>query len=515
MQLTHIGEIVTRWEADTPDREALRFRDRVWTWSQWGERIRRAASAQLAAGLRTGDRVASLDRNHPVCLETTCACALAGTVHAIVNWRLAAEEVAYVVDDAQARVLFVGAEFLPVVERIRDTLRTVERIVVVGGGRDEYEGWLDVPARSLTHEPTPDHGVLQLYTSGTTGFPKGATLTHRGLAAHTTAVASRFGIDADCVSLVAMPLFHVGGSGYALLSMYAGGRTVLMREVDPVLALDLIGEQRVTHGFFVPAVYGLFLHTPGVAERDVSSVRCFAYGAAPMPLPLLRRCLAAFPVDFYQVYGMTELCGVVTVLGTEEHRDPDRPERLLSAGRPIGDVEIRVVDPLTGEDAADRGDGEVWVRTSQHMAEYWRRPEATAATLRPDGWLRTGDVGHLDDDGYLYIVDRTKDMIISGGENIYPAEIERVLAEHPAVADLAVIGVPDERWGESVKAFVVARPEHPASEAELIEYCRRHLAGFKIPRTVDFLDDLPRNPTGKLLKYELRKPYWEGRDRAI
>jgi acyl-CoA synthetase (AMP-forming)/AMP-acid ligase II len=515
-QLTHIADIVRRWERETPDREAVRAGDRAWTWAQWAERIRRGAAAQTAAGLRPGDRVAFLDKNHPACLETTFACSLAGTANAVVNFRLAADEVAYIVNDAQARILFVGAEFLPVVDQVRDKLSTVERVVVVGGDADEYEAWLAAadPAEPA-HEARPDDCFLQLYTSGTTGFPKGAMLTHRSMAAHTLAAAPAFGYTQDSVNLAAMPMFHVSGTSWSLLSLYTGGRTIVVRDIVPDQVLDQITRERVTHAFLVPAVYGFFLQLPDVAQRDYSSLRCLGYGGSPMPLPLLRRCLEVFPVDFYQVYGMTEMSGVFSVLAPGDHRDAAHEERLSSAGRPIAGVEVKVVDPATKEELPAGQVGEFWVRSEQRMAGYWGRAEATAETLLPDGWLRTGDAGRLDDGGYLYLEDRVKDMIISGGENVYPAEVERVVAEHPAVAEVAVISVPDDKWGEAVKAVVVARPDTSLDEAELIAFSRARLAGYKCPRSVDVVDALPRNPTGKVLKRELRAPYWAGREKQL
>ena len=519
MTTDRVTDALRRFAVDTPDQEALRYEGRSWTWSQWSERIRRAAMAQVAAGLRPGDRVAFLDKNHPACLETTLACSLVGTANAVVNFRLAPEEVAYVIGDAAARVVFVGAEFVPAMEQIRAKLPSVERVVVVDGkgdGSDGYEAWLaQAGPGEPEHRPELDDCFLQLYTSGTTGFPKGAMLTHRSLAAHNAAAATAFGFTRDTVNMVAMPLFHVGGTSWALAGMAVGARTIVVREVVPGAILDEIARGRVTHAFFVPAVYGFLTQLPGVEARDYSSLRCLGYGGAPMPPPLMRQCLELFPVDFYQVYGMTEMSGVFSVLGPVDHRDADHPERLLSAGRPVAGAEVRVVDPATGKDLGPGEVGEFWVRSDQHMAGYWGKPEATAETLLPDGWLRTGDAGYRDEAGYLYISDRVKDMIISGGENVYPAEVERVVAEYPGVADVAVIGVPDDKWGEAVKAVVVAAPGATLDEAGLIAHCQAALAGYKCPKSVDLVDALPRNPTGKILRRELRTLYWAGRERQL
>ncbi|TDQ05723.1 long-chain-fatty-acid--CoA ligase [Labedaea rhizosphaerae] len=506
-----IADIVEFWAGQRPDGVAVRFGDQAWTWAQWQDRIARNVGAQLAAGLEPGDRVAFLDKNHPACLETTLACALVGTANAVVNFRLAADEIAFVVDDAQATVLFAGPEFLPIVEKIRDRIPTVRQVIEIG---EPYERWLQQAQPARARPYLRDDCFLQLYTSGTTGFPKGAMLTHRGMTAHSEAVGADSELGPDCVGMVAMPLFHVGGTSWALAALFAGAEIVVVRDIVPNLLLDELVSARITHSFFVPAVFAFMLQVPDVAQRDWSALRLLVYGASPMPLPLLRNSLKVFPCGFRQVYGMTEAGGVVTSLGPEEHRDPAREHLLTSAGKPIPGVEAKVVDPVTGEPAGVGEVGEVLVHTEQLMSGYWRR-DADQQSVDADGWLHSGDAGYLDAEGYLFISDRIKDMIISGGENIYPAEIERVLAEHPAIADVAVIGVPDDKWGEVPYAIVVAAPGAEVDEEKLLAHCREHLAAFKCPKSVQVLTELPRNPTGKILKRKLREPFWAGRDRAV
>ena len=506
-----LADLVEFWAARRPDEVAVRYGDQAWTWAQWQDRVARNAGAQLALGLRPGDRVAFLDKNHPACIETTLACARAGTANAVVNFRLAAEEIAFVVDDAQATVLFAGPEFLPVVEQIRDRIPTVRQVIEVG---EPYERLLadaePAPARPYLRGDC----FLQLYTSGTTGFPKGAMLTHEGMTAHSLAVREDSDLGPDCVGMVAMPLFHVGGTSWALAALFAGSSIVVVRDIVPNLLLAEMVATGTTHSFFVPAVFAFLLQVPDAAQRDWSKLRTLVYGASPMPLPLLRRSLEVFPCGFRQVYGMTEAGGVVTALGPDEHRDPAREHLLVSAGKPIPGVEVKVVAPGTAE-VTDVGEvGEVLVRTRQLMSGYWRR-DAAEQSVDADGWLHSGDAGHLDAEGYLFVSDRIKDMIISGGENIYPAEIERVLAEHPAVADVAVIGVPDERWGEVPHAIVVVAPGAAVDEETLIAYCLEHLASFKCPKSVQVMTELPRNPTGKILKRQLREPFWAGHERVL
>jgi acyl-CoA synthetase (AMP-forming)/AMP-acid ligase II len=513
---TDFTSILAHWEATRPDAPAITYGGTTRTWAEFARRVRQNVAAQRAAGLVPGDRVAVLDLNHPSCVETTLACAQAGTANAVVNFRLAPPEIVSVINDSKARVLFVGPEFAGAVAQMRDKLPTVEKVIAVGGENDEYEAWLAAhEPDTAVHPAAPEDCFVQLYTSGTTGFPKGAMLTHRGMLAHSTNVMADFDVDGDSRVQVAMPLFHVGGTSYSLLAITAGAHILMMRLPDPAAALEMLETERITHTFYVPALMAAMLQVPGMAERDYSALRALSYGASPMPLPVMRGCLKVFPGIMHQVYGMTEQCGVVSSLGPEDHADPAREHLLVSAGTPIHGVEIEIRDPATGDPVPTGEAGEIWVRSEQVMGGYWGKPEATEAAITADGWLRSGDGGHVDAEGYVYVTDRIKDMIISGGENIYPAEIERVLAEHPSVGDVAVIGVPDERWGEVPKAVVVAAPGATVDEAALLAYCREHLASFKCPKSVDVVDELPRNPTGKILKKDLRKPYWEGKERQV
>ena len=513
---TDLTSILAHWERTRPDAPAISHGGTTRTFAEFARRVRQNAAAQRAAGLVPGDRTAVLDLNHPSCIETTLACAQIGTTNAVVNFRLAPPEIVYVINDSKARVLFVGPEFRDAVAQMRGALPHVETVVHVGGDADGYESWIGAhEPDTAVHPVAPQDAFVQLYTSGTTGFPKGAMLTHQGMIAHAANVMADFEVDGDSRVQVAMPLFHVGGTSYALLALTAGAHIHVMRLPDPAAALEMLERERITHTFYVPALMAAMLQVPGMAERDYSSLTALSYGASPMPLPVMRACLKVFPGVMHQVYGMTEQCGVVSSLGPEDHADPAREHLLVSAGTPIHGIEIEIRDPATGEPVPTGEPGEIWVRSQQVMGGYWGNPEATAAAITEDGWLRSGDGGHMDAEGYVYVTDRIKDMIISGGENIYPAEIERVLAEHPSVGDVAVIGVPDDRWGEVPKAVVVPAPGATVDEAELIAFAREHLAAFKCPKSVDVLDELPRNPTGKVLKKDLRKPYWEGRERQV
>jgi acyl-CoA synthetase (AMP-forming)/AMP-acid ligase II len=326
------------------------------------------------------------------------------------------------------------------------------------------------------------------------------------------------GLGRDTVSLVVMPLFHVAGAGWALFGLCNGARNVMLRGVDLPAILEAIPKYGVTDSVFVPAVLQFLLMTPGVEDTDFSSLRTIVYGASPISEDVLVRSIETFGCRFVQAYGLTETNGAVVLLPAEDH-DPHGPNRhrLRAAGAPLPGVEIRVVDD-EGTSLPPGEVGEIWIRSPSNMAGYWNMPEATAEAITADGWFRSGDAGYLDDDGYLYIHDRVKDMIVTGGENVYPAEVESALMAHPGLADVAVIGVPDERWGETVKAICVCNGEVEDRDAlarDVLAFARERLAHYKCPTSVDWVDVLPRNPSGKVLKKDLREPYWQGHDRRV
>lgn len=497
------------------NKDAIVFRgDRI-SYAQLNDRASQVANGLRAWGIGKGDRIAVLDKNDPSFFEIWCGAMKLGAVLVPVNWRLAPPEVAYVVNDARARVLFHGGPFAELVAKVRDRLSGVAQVVGIHDpGPQGYAAWRD--AQDVTDPDLPiaaEDVAIQMYTSGTTGHPKGAQIMHANLAAAFAAGSNHYGNwSADDVNLVAMPLFHIAGNGWGLVGFYHGATNVMMSDVDPKEILRLIPEQRISKALFVPAVILFVLQVPGVEQVDFSSLDTIVYGASPIPVELVRQAVKVFRCDFVQVYGLTETSGSITWLGPEDHRDPVG-ERLKSCGRPWTGVEVRILGP-DGSEQPQGEVGEIVCRTPQVMKGYWNLPEETAKAMRGE-WFHTGDAGYLDADGYLYIYDRVKDMIVSGGENIYPAEVESALFGHPAIADLAVIGVPSEKWGEEVKACVVLKPGHSLTEEELIAYARERIAGYKVPRSVDFLEALPRNPSGKLLKRELRKPYWEGQSRQV
>ena len=493
---------------------------RTLTWSELYERAKRVSRALAGEGVTPGDRVAFLDRNGIEYFEVFFGCALLGAVSVAVNWRLAPAEIAAIVDDAGAPVVIYGADYAATVKEVTPLVSSVRTWVAI----DRFAEWRDAdgdgPVDDPGYEPGPDDVVTQLYTSGTTGLPKGAMISGRNISCILTEADRVFHIGADTVSLVAMPLFHIGGTGWALCGMSHGGHSVILRDIEPVEMLGLIETHRITETFVVPAVLMFLLATPKLATADVSSLRTVFYGASPISEDVLVRSINALGCDFAQVYGLTETTGAITSLMPDDH-DPDGPRAglLRSAGRPLDHVELRIVDTVSGEDLPAGEVGELWTRSEQNMLGYWNKADETASVLSSDGWFRTGDAGWIDAEGYLFLHDRIKDMVVSGGENVYPAEVENALLAHGAVADAAVIGVPDERWGETVKAIVVRSPgasdDDEALAADIIAATRTRLAHYKCPTSVDFVDALPRNPSGKVLKRELRAPYWEGIERNI
>ena len=519
MAISTNAELIRSHGATQPDKVAVIAGDRQITYGELDARSSQVANALAAEGVGVQDHVAFLDKNAPEHLEVVFGAAKLNAVSVAVNWRLAPPEVAYIVNDADAKVLVIGADFTSMLDAIAHDLVTVKKIVVIGH-HDGYESYDDWVARRPSTDPgaesAADDVALQLYSSGTTGRPKGVMLTNNNLFTALPNAQAGWRFHPDAVSLVAMPLFHIGGGGWALASMYQGGTVVLHREVDPAAIVRDIPKYKITHAFIVPAVIQLMQMVPGASDADYSSLELVLYGASPISEPVLVGAMATFGEVFMQAYGLTETTGQVVSMAPGDH-DPggERAHLLRAAGTADPGVELRIIDPATLEDVPLGQVGEILVRSALNMKGYWKQPEETAKALLPGGWLRTGDAGYLDAEGYLFIHDRVKDMIVSGAENIYPAEIENVLMAHPAVTDAAVIGVPDERWGETPKALVVRSPGAEVTEQELIDHCRGQLAKFKCPTSVEWIDALPRNPSGKILKKDLRAPYWEGRDRFV
>jgi len=517
--IASVVDIIRVHGAERAEATALIQGDRRMSWAELYERACRVANLLAAHGVGAHDRVAFLEKNGIEHFEVFYGCALLNAVCVDVNWRLAAPEVEYIVNDANSKVFIAGRDFEPIVDAIAGNLASVNEILVIdgSGSRTDYATAVAAqPAVDPGATQTDDDVAFQLYSSGTTGRPKGVMLTNSNFFGLLPMAREMWELDETSVNLAAMPLFHIGGGGWATAGQYVGATTVLLRDLDPAALVEMIPRLGITHGFVVPAVLQFMLMVPGVDQADFTSLKVLVYGASPISEEVLAKSVATFGCKFWQAYGLTETTGAVVNLPPEDH-DPAGPNRhrLRSCGVPGPGVELRIVNPDTGEDCEQGEVGEIWMRGRQVMLGYWNMPEETAKSINAEGWFRSGDAGYLDGDGYVYIHDRVKDMIVSGGENVYPAEVENVLMSHPAVADVAVIGVPHERWGETAKACVVRRPGVDVTEQDIIDFARERLAKFKCPTSVDWLDALPRNPTGKILKKDLRAPYWEGRTRNV
>lgn len=503
---TSFATILRDLAARRPDAPALTCGDLTWTFRDLDARSSQTAQALMAEGVRPGDRVGVLARNCPEFYELIYACNKAGAILVGLNWRLSSCEIAAIVADAAPTVIVTGhageADLLDATVRATVGLK---RVVVLG---DEYEGWRATAAKvDPGHVGRPDDVAMLLYTSGTTGLPKGAMLTNRGMS-YSRRLGEIWGMTGDSVNLVAMPLFHIGGSGYGSSTMLVGGHTVLMRDVNLPVIAKTMEKHRVTHAFFVPTVLQALIAVPGIEAMDFGSMKLLMYGASPISESLLRNALQVLSCDFIQAYGMTETSGTVVTLEPIYHRlDGTATERLRSCGRALPFAEIRITNPVTEHEVPHGDVGEIWVRSEMVMKGYWKNQKATDETITKDGWLRTGDAAYQDQDGFIYLYDRYKDLIISGGENIYPAEVENALLSHPDVSECAVIGIPHPRWGETPRAIVVPRSGRAPTEAELIAFARQRLAHYKCPTSIVLAETLPRNASGKLLKRELRKVY--------
>ncbi len=481
----------------------------------------RVANTFLKDGLQAGDRVAILAKNSIEYVLLYYGAFKAGVVPVPLNYRLAPREWVDITNDAQAKMVVAGGEYVGPINDVRSELQTVEHLVAVNAEPPtrwvDYHRWVaDQPDSAPRQVIKEDDDVYQMYTSGTTGRPKGAVLTHRAVCANIAQFTPIYRGEPGQRGLIVVPLYHATAAYTAFVGLSWGCCGYIQEDFNPSEMVRALSEEDLTVVTLVPAmIQASLVLVPGVAERSYDCLKWISYGASPIAEETLKHAIETFKCNFGQGYGMTEATCLVAYLGPEDHRRAlrEKPDLLLSAGRPIVGTEVRIVDE--NDVAAAPGEiGEIIVRGPQLMRGYWNMPEESAETLR-GGWLHTGDAGTVDEEGYVYIQDRVKDMIVSGGENIYPRGIEDVLFQHPAIADAAVIGVPDEQWGETVKAVVVLRPGSAATQEEIIDFCRGRLGGFERPRSVDFVSELPRNPSGKVLKRNLREPFWAGRRRRV
>jgi acyl-CoA synthetase (AMP-forming)/AMP-acid ligase II len=501
-----------------PDQPIMVFGAYRQTYAQTLRRVQRLASAFRALGIAPGDRVAVLDTNSARYVEIYFATAMLGGVFVPLNYRARAAEVEYMVTTAGVRVFLVGDRYAPLVSTIRECLAAVSHYIAIESRQPAmglYEDLLSQDAREAVEVDVDEDDVnILMYTSGTTGRPKGVMLTSGDFVTYVCGHTELADGTPRGAALLSVPLYHIAGVTSMMTNFFTGRTLVILPQFAPKEWLATVQRERITHAFLVPTMLKRVVDQPEFARFDCSSLEVLAYGAAPMPLPVLRRALEQFPptVGFLNAFGQTETTATVTMLLPEDHRlegsssEVERKrQRLSSIGRPMPDVEVKIVDLMGAE--VPRGEiGEIAVRTARMMRGYVAQDDATAQAII-DGWLHTGDMGWMDDDGYLYLAGRKDDLIIRGGENIAPAEVEAVLYAHPEIDETAVIGVPDIEWGEQVMAIVVRKPGSTLTAEGVTEWCRQRLASFKKPALVHFVSELPRNALGKVLRQEIRQQF--------
>ena len=514
------AEVIYRNALFYPDRETFIYGgDRI-TFAQFNTRVNRLVHALHAMGLRKGDVLGVLAWNCLPYLDVYGAAMKGGFIISPFNPRLSAGELKYLINYSEAKALFLGEEFLAMKETLGPALPLVAHYISLEGRPAGMAAHEDIIGTNMDMEPdveiSPDDLLFIIYTSGTTGTPRGAVYNHRRFVEDMKTFVMMTGIGKDNKYVMIMPLFHIGGTKVFWSYFFVGGSHVLLKQFDPAETLKAIEAEKATDIHIVPTHLAAFFAVPNFNTFNLSSLTMMWYAASPMPLELLKKGLAVWGPIFAQGYGGTETGPNVCSMSTSDHmvlgNAPEKEHILLSCGRPNISVHVRIVDER-GADVSPGVIGEIIVKGNT-MLEFWRKPEDTAEEMK-DGWVYTGDMGYYDDRGYVYIADRKKDMIISGGENVFPREVEDVLYQHPAIQEVAVIGVPDDYWVEKVHAVAVLKAGASASADDIMEFCKQRLARYKAPKSVEFSAALPKTPSGKIMKRQLREKYWEGRERKI
>ncbi len=514
-----VGELLTRAAKLYPNKTASIFKDIRLTYCQLNERTNSLANALKSIGVKPQDRVAVICHNSHNFLEVFFAIVKIGAVSTNLNWRLSPKELTFLIKDSEARIVFLSKHFEYLFEPLRQNLGNKVQFVTIDYSMPETLDYGVLVSDYSKKEPEVNVGyddtVLQIYTSGTTGRPKGVMLSHKNIISNAVNTIIEMQWLRSTKFLSVLPIFHIGL--YSPLNcIFMGGTNIFLDKFDSEAVLSTINKEGVSRMGLAPVMFKFLLDYPDFDKFDLSSLEVITYAGAPMPLPLLRRAMKKFGCAFYGSFGMTEMSPIMTILPPEDHllygTDHDK-KKLRSVGRPILNVEVKVVDE-NGSDCSPGVVGEIIGSGETVMKGYHNMPDATVECIR-DGWYYTGDMGYMDEYGYLYIVDRKKDMIISGGENIYPKEVEDIIIQLDGVAEVAVIGVPDDTWGEAVKAIIVRKAGATLTEGDIIEHCKKNIASYKKPKSVNFVEILPKNPTGKILKHKLREPYWKNRGHKI
>lgn len=502
-----------------PDRDMLVFEGKRWTYAHTNERTNRLAHAFMGLGIKNGDRIGMLEVNTNQYAEAYFAAAKLGAIFVPLNFRAKAEELRYMIANAEAKVLLVGSRYLDIIDTLLPGLNRVKAYIALEGkrvGTLSYEGLLAAGSPDeVTTEIADEDITILMYTAGTTGRPKGVPLTHNGFVSYVLDNVEPASPEIEERNLLAVPLYHVAGIQAMLAAVYGGRTVVLMRQFEVKEWMEMVQREKATRAMLVPTMLKRVIDDPDFATYDLTSLKVITYGAAPMPAQVIKKALEVMPwVRFINAFGQTETASTIAALGPDDHviegTEAEREKKLKrltsSIGRPLPDVEVKIINEH-GNALAPGKVGEILVKGPRIMTGYWGDEQKTAQVLTPDGWLRTGDMGWVDEEGYIYLTGRGDDMIIRGGENISPEEVEEVLHAHPKIEEAAVIGVPDPEWGQEPRAIVVLKEGETTTSEEIIEFCRTKLAGFKRPRSVSFVDSLPRNQMGKVLKKELRETY--------
>jgi acyl-CoA synthetase (AMP-forming)/AMP-acid ligase II len=502
-----------------PDRTAIVFEDKRYTFTQLNERVNRLANGLLKLGIKKGDRVSFLQVNCNQCVETYFAVAKTGAIYLPLNFRAKEKELTYILNTAEATTLIIGERYVPLIQSIRPEVKTLKNLVSIEKKHDDMLFYEDI-----VNEASPDEVMAEIdekdttilmYTAGTTGFPKGVMLSHTSFSTYVLENVTPPDPEIEERNILTVPLYHVAGIQAMMAAIYGGRTLVMERQFEPEEWMTLVETEKADRAMMVPTMLKQLLDHENFKKHDLSSLKVITYGAASMPLPVIRKALEEFPgVSFINAFGQTETASTITALGPEDHVLTGTPEemekklkRLVSIGKPMADVQMKVVDQETGKTLGPNEVGEILAKGPRVMSGYWKDEEKTAKTIDKDGWVHTSDIGYVDEDGYYFLAGRSSDIIIRAGENISPEELENVIREHPGVEDVAVIGVPDETWGEEPRAVVIPKKGVKVTEEEIMELCRQKLASFKRPRSVVFVDELPRNPMGKLIKREIREKY--------
>ena len=502
-----------------PDRPAIIFEGKKFTFSELSERVNRLANALVDLGIEKGERVAILQVNCNQYVEVYYAVARIGAIFVPLNFRAKRDELVYMLNNSEASTLFVGERYLELVNSIRPDLPLVKHYISIEGKQEDMLDYEELLASASDEEVFTDIAdediTMLMYTAGTTGLPKGVPLSHNSFSLYVLGNVNPADPEIEETNLLTMPLYHVAGAQAMLAATYGGRSLAIMRQFEVDEWLETVEREKANRAMLVPTMLKRVIDHPDLDKYDLSSLKVITYGAAPMPFEVIRKAIELFPgVNFINAFGQTETASTITTLGPDDHiiegteEEKEKKLRRLtsSIGRPMSDVEMKIIDD-TGNDLPLGEVGEIVARGPRVMSGYWKDAEKTAKALTKDGWLRTGDMGYIDEEGYFYLAARADDLIIRGGENISPEEVENALYSHPAVEEAAVIGIPDPEWGQQPRAVVVLKKEKTATADELIEYCRERLASFKRPRSVVFVDELPRTSTGKVLKRTLREQY--------